>query len=55
MKESSKALAAVLLAAVTLVSMRAWAQQFPEELYKETEAACVASSSTKATASDDRR
>ena len=41
----------VFFAVVTLVSMRAWAQQFPEELYKESEAACVASgASTKATA-----
>ncbi|MFZ0927981.1 MAG: hypothetical protein WAN11_05250, partial [Syntrophobacteraceae bacterium] len=49
MKESSKALGAVFFVAVTLVSVLAWAQQFPEELYKETEAACVASGSTKAT------
>ncbi len=51
MGKTSKALMGVFFAVVTLVSMRAWAQQFPEELYKESEAACVASgASTKATA-----
>ncbi|MGA2226116.1 MAG: cache domain-containing protein [Syntrophobacteraceae bacterium] len=50
MGKSSKVLMGVFFAVVALVSMRAWAQQLPEELYKETEAACVASASTKATA-----
>ncbi|MFZ0928314.1 MAG: hypothetical protein WAN11_06925, partial [Syntrophobacteraceae bacterium] len=49
MRKSRKALVAVFFAVVTLVSMPAWAQQFPEGLYKETEAACMASGSTKAT------
>ncbi|MFZ0943974.1 MAG: cache domain-containing protein [Syntrophobacteraceae bacterium] len=48
MRKSSKVLMAVFFAALTMVSMRTWAQQFPEELYQETEAACKASASTKA-------
>jgi cytochrome c len=48
MRKSSKALMAVFFATLTLVSMQAWAQQFPEELYRESEAACIASASTKA-------
>jgi len=49
MRKSRKALVAVFFAVITLVSMLARAQQFPEGLYKETEAACIASGSTKAT------